>query len=153
MPKPKDFTDSAVKLCNPPEVKAQLEQLSAERAELQKLQDEYKQLNPELADKIIAMSEKVAEREQMIRETVEEKGSYQDVENERYAVKYARKTALYDNLPSFKKNFPKFVELCVKETLDVNALKGQIRGKLITEAELERTKVLTYETGFAFYVR
>lgn len=151
--KPKDFTESAVKLTNPPEVKEQLEQLSAEQAQLQKLQDEYKQLNPELADKIIAMSEKVSERQQIIRETVEEHGSYQDTENERYAVKYERKTAVYGNLPSFKKNFPKFTELCIKETIDVAALKGQIKGKLITVEELEKTKVLSYEIGFAFYIR
>jgi len=153
MPKPKDFTESAVNLTNSEQVKAQLEQLSAERDYLQKLQDEFSQLNPELHDKIIAMSEKVAEREQIVRETVEEFGSYQSLEDERYAVKYARKTAVYGNLPSFKKNFPKFVELCVKETLDISALKGQIKGKLITEEQLEKTKVLTYDESYAFYVR
>ena len=149
----KNFEKSAVNLCNPPEVKELLDKLSAEQESMQKLQDELSASNTPLAEKIIAHTEKIAELQQLIRETVEEKGSYQDTEAERYAVKYGRKTAVYGNLPSFKKNFPKFVELCIKETLDVNALRGQVKGKLITEEELEKTKVLTYETGYSFYVR
>ena len=153
MTKPKDFTESAVKLCNPEPVKLLLEKLSAEEVTLKSLDDKLKELNTELVEEAGVQRLVITELQQLIREKVEEHGSYQDTENERYAVKYARKTAVYGNLPSFKKNFPKFVELCVKEVLDISALKGQVKGKLITEEQLEKTKVLTYDTGFAFYVR
>jgi uncharacterized coiled-coil protein SlyX len=151
MPKPKDFSESAVNLVNPPEVGEKLKELHQAQEDV-KLQE---QLLSEIAtyQLLKEAEQKVADITAQIKAMVDKLGSWQSLEDETYAVKYARKTAVYDNLPSFKKHFPKFVELCVKETLDVNALKGQIRGKLITEAELEKTKVLTYETGYAFYVR
>ncbi len=153
MPK-KDFSQSAVNLVNPPEVKELLDQLSAEEATLKAIQDEIASHSPsELIAKGLTQAQVVGKIQADIRTAIEAHGSYQDTENERYGVKYARKTAVYGNLPSFKKNFPKFVELCIKETIDVDALKGQVKGKLITEEELEKTKVLTWETGYAFYVR
>lgn len=153
MPKPKDFTESAVNLCNPPELKELLEKLATEKETMQKLTDELHASNTELAQKIVDQQSAVSDIEQLIRETVEEKGSYQDTEAERYAVKYKRKTAAYGNVEAFKKKFPKFAELCITESIDVNALKGQIKGKLITEEDLEKAGVLTYDESFAFYVR
>ena len=155
MPKPKDFSESAVKLTNPEEVKLLLNFLAEKQMDKKTNLEELEMLEgyKMIAEKINLCDEAIERCQAEIRETVEKFGSYQDLENERYAVQYERKTAVYGNLPSFKQNFPKFVELCVKETLDINALKGQVRGKLITEEELERTKVLTYDTGFAFYVR
>jgi len=153
MPKPKDFTESAVKLVNPPEVKQLLQQLSAEQAELEVVTKEMEAIVPsELIEKASLQSKRVADLQTAIREAVEEHGSYQDTENERYAVKYARRSKVYNLIP-FKKKFLKFVELCVQETIDVRALEGQIKGKLITEAELEKAKVLEYSESFAFYVR
>jgi len=153
MPKPKDFTESAVNLCNPPEVKELLDRLALEQSVSNDIEGELKAQNSELMSKWTEAANQVLATIAEIKAAVEEKGSYQSLEDERYAVKYGRKTAVYDNLPSFKKNFPKFVELCVKETLDINALKGQVKGKLITEEQLEKTKVLTYDESFAFYVR
>lgn len=153
MPKPKDFTESAVKLVNPPEVKELLEKLSDEQVALDRLELLIKESNSEVYDRILEQRIKLADLQTAIREAIEEHGSYQSLDDERYGVKYARKTAIYGNLASFKKNFPKFVELCIKETIDVSALKGQVKGKLITEEELERTKVLTWDTGYSFYVR
>ncbi len=149
----KNFEASAVNLCNPEPVKVLLEKLSAEESILKTLKDELNAKDAELTQKITEQAIKVNEVGVSIKAAVEEHGSYQDTETERYAVKYARKTAVYDNLPSFKKNFPKFVELCIKEVLDVNALKGQVKGKLITEKELEDTGVLSYSISTAFYVR
>ena len=151
MPKPKDFSESAKNLCNPPEVKVLLEKLSTEQHELDVLKWELES-NTELVEKIATQSGKVADLQVAIRETVEEHGSYQDLEAERYAVKYARKTEWY-NLEPFKTQFPKFVGLCIRETIDVTALKGQIKGKLITIKELEDAGVLDYTINYAFYVR
>ncbi len=151
MPNPKDFTNSAVKLCNPPEIGEKLIILSEVQAQVKVLEESLKENK---AYKLLkAMELQVADTIEAIKGMVDARGSYQDTESERYAVKYTRKTAVYGNLPSFKKNFPKFVELCIKETIDVQALKGQVKGKLITEEELEKYKVLKYETGYAFYVR
>ncbi len=153
MPKPKDFTESAENLCNPEPVKALLDKLSTAQSSVDTLVKELAEKNVPLTKKITKQNETIASLQLSIREAVEEHGSYQDLESERYAVKYARKTATYGNLPSFKQNFPKFVELCVKEAIDIAAVKGQIKGKLITEQALEDAEVLTYSTGYAFYVR
>lgn len=152
--KPKDFTLSAVKLTNPIEVKELLEKLSTEQASLKAIQEEIANHSPgELIAKGLTQAQVVGHLEADIRAAVEEHGSYQSLDDERYAVKYERKTPIYGNIPSFKKNFPKFSELCIKETIDITALKGQIKGKLIAEADLEKFKVLTYDTSYAFYVR
>ncbi len=152
MPKPKDFTESAVKLCNPEPVKVLLEKLSTAQSLVNSLSEELDAKNGPLVKKITKQNETIASLQLEIREAVEEHGSYQDLDGERYAIKYARKTEGY-NLEPFKTQFPKFVELCVKETLDVRALKGQIKGKLITEQELIDASVLEYSETYAFYVR
>jgi len=148
----KNFEASAVNLCNPEPVKALLEKLSKAQASQGKLQDELKASNVVLVEKLEKHTKVVADLQVKIREAVEAHGSYQDLEGERYAVKYARKTEGY-SLEPFKSQFPKFVGLCVKETLDVQAIKGQIKGKLITIKELEDAGVLEYTTSYAFYVR
>jgi len=150
--KPKDFSESAVNLCNPPEVRQLLDSLSDEQGRLDFFESELKKNNADLIKKISAQSERVAEVQTAIREAIKAHGSYQDLKGERYGVQYERKTPIY-SLEPFKKNFPKFVELCVKETIDINALKGQVKGKLITEEELEKAGVLLYELSTAFYIR
>ena len=147
----KNFEASAVNLCNPPDIGEKLKELhiAQEQAKLFEAalveDDNFKEMK--------RYEQMVADITAQIKDMVDKLGSWQNLDEETYAVKYGRKTAVYGNLPSFKKNFPKFVELCVKETLDINALKGQVKGKLITEAELEKTKVLTYDESYAFYVR
>lgn len=155
MAKPKDYTESAVNLCNPSEVKELLDFLRDKQKDRETNLEELSELTGynAIAEKIKLCDEVIGRCQAQLREAIEEHGSYQDIENERYGVKYTRKTAVYGNLASFKKNFPKFVELCIKETIDVDALKGQVKGKLITSEELEKTKVLTWDTGYAFYVR
>lgn len=149
----KNFEASAVNLCNPPEVKALLEKLSKAEASRNKIQEEIKASNTVLTEKHEKLTKEVSDLQDKIRYAIEEHGSYQDTENERYGVQYASKTAVYGNLPSFKQHFPKFVELCVKESIDVQALKGQVKGNLITTEDLEKFKILTYDTGYSFYVR
>ena len=148
----KNFEASAVNLCNPEPVKALLEKLSTQQGKYNKLAEELKTSNVELVEKMAKHTERISDLQASIREAIEEHGSYQDLDGERYAVKYARKTEGY-SLEPFKLNFPKFVGLCVKEILDVQALRGQIKGKLITIKELEDAGVLEYSTNYAFYVR
>ena len=150
--KPKDFSESAVNLTNPAKVKTLLKKLSTEQAKLSELETELKESNGELVGKIAGHTAEITGLQLAIREAVKEHGSYQDLENERYAVEYERRSEVYELLP-FKSQFPKFVELCVRETIDVQALKGQIKGKLITIKELEDAGVLEYTTNYSFYVR
>ena len=147
----KNFEASAVNLCNPPEIGDKLKELhiAQEQAKLFEAalaeEDNFKEMK--------RFEQMAVDLTAQIKGMVDTQGSWQNLEDETYAVKYERKTPVYGNLPSFKKNFPKFVELCVKEAIDVNALKGQIKGRLITEKQLEDAGVLLYEIGTAFYVR
>ena len=148
----KNFEASAVNLCNPPEVKALLEKLSTKTKEHHDLNDEIMRANVELVEKTAGLADEIADLRTKIKEAIEEHGSYQSLEDERYGVQYARRSEVY-NLDPFKTQFPKFVGLCIRESIDVTALKGQIKGKLITVKELEDAGVLDYTINYAFYVR
>lgn len=149
MAKEVNYENTAVNLCNPDEVR----DLLIEKHRLENLiQGCQKELEADEVYLQMADHQKALdELGKSIKAAIEEFGSYQEL-GQAYAVKYARKTKGY-NLEPFKSNFPKFVGLCVRESIDVTALNGQIKGKLITEKELEDAGVLDYTTNYAFYVR
>lgn len=150
MTKAKDFSASAVNLCNPPEIGSKLAELHDAQARADTLDANLKAI-PEY-EELQAQQKLVADITAQIKDMIDKQGSYQDLDNERYGVKYARASKIY-HLEFFKKHFPKFVELCVEEVINVRALEAQVKGKLITEEELEAKSVLTKEISYAYFVR
>lgn len=149
MTKPKDYSESAVNLCNPIEVKALLDTLHDAQLKLEELEG---QRQAELEMEIGKVNKSIADLQANIREAIEKHGSYQDTEAEVYGVKYSRKSKVYHTEP-FKEHYPKFVPSVVVETISSKALDGLIKGGLIPEADLRMHKVITEDVGYAFYVR
>lgn len=150
MPKPKDFTESAIHLVNPAEVKDLLDQKSTVEILLSNCEEQLKQL-PVFVE-LQGHQKALAELDKQIRQAIEEYGSYQDTLNERYGVKYARQSKVYHVEP-FKANYPKYVSAVVVETINSQALEGLVKGKLIEEDDLKGTGALSYTVSHAFFIR
>ncbi len=150
-----DYTASGVNLCNPPEVTGLLDRLVGAREEVGKVQAEIDALVPDsLAACLRAAASVVDALTNDIRAAVQEHGGYQDVGTETYALFQVRRTPQYNIVPFLgTKKYEQFVPLVVKNTIDPDALKGQIRGKLLTTEELEADGVITYKETQAFILK
>jgi len=146
---PQDYTNSAVNLCNPEQLRQLLTELHARQKDLE---EASAQIPHEIAVSIGRLGERVSDLQKKIRVAIDEQGSYQDIENGDYAVKYKRISKVFHTDP-FKEHYPKFVPAVVVETINAKALEGIIKGGLIEEADLKMHKVITEDIGYAYYVR
>ena len=147
-----DYSESAVSLTNPPEVRGALDYVLRCRAGLNRVEDEIAALVPDdLANKEIDWRHELSAAEAALKVEVETHGGYQDRGSQTYALMQKKRTPIY-NVGPFKAlaQYAKFVPLVVKEAIDPDALKGQIKGKLLTKEELEKDEVITYRTTEAF---
>jgi len=147
-----DYTNSAENLCNPRGVKELLDNLHLEQKVLAGLEDELKGKNKELYEAVEESMKHIVDLQANIRAAVEALGSYQDIEAGDYAVKYRRMSKSYD-VAAFKRNYPDFAPAVVTETLNIKALEGLVRGKLLTEEALKLNKILTEAPTYAFFIR
>lgn len=147
-----DYSESAENLCNPTEVYELLVRLHGEQASLANQEAELKALNPNLHEQVELTQQVIAGLQKDIRQAIETYGSFQDTELGYYGVKYRRMIKSYHAEP-FNVYFTKFASAVVEETINVKALEGLIKGKLIDEVELKQRNVITEETQFAFLIR
>ena len=147
--KARDFTASAEKLCNPPEVKEFLDVLHRRQAELDALKAK---IPAELSKEISQAENYISAITAEIKTAVEAFGSYQDTETGDYAVRYRRVSKVLHPEP-LKKHFPKFAPLLIVEAVNAKALEGQIKGGLLSLEDLKEHGVFTETQTYAFYVR
>ena len=150
MAEPKDYSKSAVNLCQPQQVKELLHKLqdlkgdqSDYEAELQQM-DAYNGLQQTLAG--------IADIEKQIKVAITKHGSFQDIEAGAYGVKYARVTKTYHPEP-FKEQFPQYAPAIIVEAVDAEALNGLIKGKLLTEEQLLKAGIISTGETYAYYIR
>ncbi len=156
----KDFKESAENLTNPDEVKYLLENLHQAQAQLSALQDTLEESNAELVSSIRVKQGEVdailldlkGDKSKDIEGAIEKHGSFQDLNTGDYAIRYRRMMRSF-HVPPFKKWYQKYVSAVVVETINVQALNGLIKGKLLTEEDLKKHKVITEEAQYAYYVR
>ncbi|KKL98290.1 hypothetical protein LCGC14_1825910 [marine sediment metagenome] len=150
-----DYTASGVNLCNPPEVRELLDLYIVAQNQAWAAQEAIEAVIPEdLKEGNSAASVALGDARNALRAAVEEHGGYQDVGTETYALFQVRRTPQYSIVPFLgMKKYEQFVPLVVKNTIDPDALKGQIRGKLLTEAELVEDGVITYKETQAFILK
>ena len=144
-----DYTNSAVKLCNPDQVKELLDRLHTLQAELIYQKDN---IPPELKKAIEDSEQKIKDTTAAIKGAIEQFGSYQDVEAGVYGVYNRRITKEYHADP-FKTKYPQFAEAVIVETVDAKKLQGLIKGGLVGEEELKERGVITESEAFAYYIR
>jgi len=148
-----DYTNSAVNLCNPPEVIVTLSRLAIRRAYLSDLNEKVKAFIPEELKAKIAETEKaIAELNEDIRKDIDAYGSYQDLELGSYAVKCAKKSKVYHVEP-FKEHYPQHVTSVIVETINSKVLDGFIKGVVIQEADLRMHKVITEDVTYSYIVK
>lgn len=148
--KNRDYSASAVDLNND----ALVEDAYQNYRKASELSDELR-AKLELTPEFKAWTEScfvVAEAKSNLSIAIDQNGSYQDVEAGHYAIKQ-RKVSKQFHVEPFIKNFEKFVPLVVEQTINIDALKGQIKGKLITEDELLEKGVITTTETYAYIIK
>ena len=147
----KDYTNSGVNLCNPPEVKLLIDHLHACKVALADINASIADAVPEgLRNAQAKWQKDIAETTAELRLEVEAYGGYQDIESETYALFQTRRTAQYDALMLAGGPYEKIVPMVIEETVNVNALKGLIKGGIVSQEDLERHNVITYKESQAF---
>ena len=145
-----DYSNTAVNLCNPEEVRNKL-------AELHIAQEQIKLFEGALAEnenfkEMKRYEQMVSDMTAQIKGMVDAQGSYQDTENGFYAVKYIRKSKVYHTDP-FLEHYPKYAPAVVVQTINAKALEGLVKGGLIEEADLRMHKVFTEDISYAYVVK
>ena len=142
MTKSIDYSASAVKMCNPDEVKDELAYLHNLNKEIQEVEDEIKKSIPDqLQIKLDMLRHSADDITKVLRERIEIYGSYQDLEQGWYAIKQRVVSKSY-NAGIFKEQFPKFAPVVIVEIVNEKALTGLIKGGLISEVELYGTTII-----------
>ena len=148
-----DYSASAVKLCNPPEVEGLLLDLQNEQTSVEQLKNQANALIPdELKVKIGQAEFTVAKLSTEIRRVIDKEGSYQDIEVGWYALKQRKVSKSYKAEP-FEKNYPQFAPAVIIKAIDTAKLTGLIKGGLINEGQLEADGVLVCTESFAYIIK
>ena len=132
-----DYSGSAVKLTNTPEVKGLLDEWVAARKVDYKAEVVYEEARlklPEMqkARKSHALLDKARKN---LEEAVKEFGGYQDIEQGLYALQQVRKSVTLD-AKKVKAAIPDWTDKILTE-INVEVLKGLLRGKLITQEQVD----------------
>ncbi len=131
-----DYSNSAVNLTNPPQLRDALSRLHNAISRVNDLQAKIDvAIPPELS---IAKSAECAIIDMLhadIRAWIEAYGSYQDVEKGVYALKQ-RKVSVSYNAVAFEAYYPQYAPAIIIKAIDTVKLKGLIKGGLMTEEEL-----------------
>lgn len=144
-----DYTASAVNLCNPPEVKTLLDVYAEWQGEIDNL-DMVLRSMPEY-EKLTERQQNLASLRKEIEMAVETHGSYQDVDIGRYGLKQ-RAVSIQYKADEFEKTYPQFVPVVLTKSVNVDALKGLIKGGLIHEADLKSNGITLEKESFRFII-
>jgi len=148
----KNPTYQAINQTNAPEVKAALDALYLYETELEKIREQIKAAIPELIERGDNLDRAIVAKKAEIKSLIQEHGSYQDVEAGEYALICERKTPQY-NAQAFKYRYMQFAPAVIVDTVNADALKGLIKGGLLSQEDLEKqaagcdvATVITYKT-------
>jgi len=147
--KPKDFTESAENLCNPPDVFKLLNKLHKHQAVLATLEDSIPaELRAQMGDAKELITDTIDE----IKSAVKKSGSFQDIEAEHYAVRYRSIRKEYLAKP-FAKQYEKLAPAVIVDAVNVEVLEQLIRGGVIAEADLKAKGIISEKITHSFYIR
>ncbi len=147
-----DYAASTIfPLTNPQALKVLLEKLREIRGQRAAYDEQLKEANKELFDRMTDASKaEVALIDEIKAECETSKTCYQDQDGNLYAVKQSRITVTY-NPEEVKVYLPKFAAAVIIETVNKPALLGLIKGGLVTEADAD--KCADKKTEFAWVIR
>ena len=150
-----DYSKSAVNLTNHYSLLGMLRSLADSKTSLRAIEDKIEQLIP--AD-LKALQEKyqdeIMQTTSDIQMTIEERGSYQDLEANLYAIKQRKVTKSY-NAEAFEKCYPQYAPAVIIKAVDTTKLNGLIKGGLLTEDNLKNPDigVITEKESFSYIIK
>lgn len=147
-----DYSNSAVNLTNPDDVRNLLSERSVMAEVMAKYQESLKTSNKELYDKIAELSNRMGNNEIAIKTAIDLFGSYQDTERGFYGVKQKKVSVSYD-AARFKLRFPAYAPAIIIEAVDTTKLNGLIKGGLIMTDEMKDAGIITEKPSFVYIVR
>jgi len=148
-----DYSASAVKPVNPPEVKALLDQYITRQILIDELQAEMDKLIPDVLKKTMEdYREELNKTNTMLRTAIDEHGSYQNVEAGHYAVKQRKVSKSYD-AAKFGGLYPQFKEAVIVPTVNVKALEGLIKGGLIKTDDPAMNEITTKTESYVYIIK
>ena len=137
MAKNPDYTESAINLTNPEKVMALMSELALQQVTLESCQAKADALIPKKLRDEMAESERIiGVITGLVRDKVNEEGSYQDIELGIYAIAQRKVSVTYDPVRA-KAAIPDYAKAVIKETVDKTAIKGLLKGKLISQAQVD----------------
>lgn len=137
-PKNPDYTASAVKLTNAPEVKALLDEWQAAKQLADEAQEQMQAELLKLPSVINfnTANDTVAEARATLEKTIIEFGGFQDIEQGLYALQQVRKLTTYD-ADKIRKNISKYADV-ILSGVDTVKLKGLVKGGLVTPEQVAK---------------
>ena len=133
-----DYSASAVKLTNPPEVMDLLTKYHRLGNEIEKAQLEIDDCVPrDLLDKRKAIQNELSETDKSLRQAIDEFGSYQNLDYGEYALKQKRESITYKAELARQYLESKALNMVLVESVNTKALDGLVKGGIVT---LEQAK-------------
>jgi len=146
--KQRDYTKSAVNLCNPPELAPLLTDLARLNHRAATLQAELEKT--QIYTELTARQKDITDCRQSIQKAIEAHGSYQDLDTGTYAVKQRKLTITYA-VSKVREFIRTYAEAVIDESVNKTKLEGLRKGGLVDQADLDRCADTT-ET-FAFLIK
>jgi len=136
MAKNPDYTESAINLTNPEKVMALMSELALQQVTLESCQAKAEALIPKaLKDEIAEFERTIGVITGLVRDKINEEGSYQDIELGIYAIAQRKVSVTYDPVRA-RVAIPDYAKAVIKETVDKTAVKGLLKGKLVTKEQV-----------------
>lgn len=147
-PKNPDYTASAVKLTNSPEVKGLFHEWLTAKDLANEAKEAFDKVTAELpefdkAEQAIAL---LKETIQNLEAAIKEFGSYQDIEQGLYALRQKRQQISYDP-QMVKEHIPDYADKILSQ-VDTTVLRGLITGKLVTKEQADKCAIVKESVRF-----
>lgn len=150
MAKNPDYTASAENLTNAKEVLCLMDERAVVLKELQSL---ALSLRESEFGKLMTLNEgRLEVLTGEIKAEIVRLGGYQDIELGIYALKQ-KKVSLRYNAEPFIQAFPDYEKAVTVTEVNVEKIKGLVKGKLITEEELQRAHVITESATYSTIIK
>jgi len=144
----KDYSNTAVNLCNPPELKTLLANLAPLKALETVLQADIAATPSSI--QLALLQKEIAESEGKIRIAIDIFGSFQDTEAGVYAIRQRRISVTY--VASRVKEFLRsYATAVIEEVVNKSKLEGLRKGGLVTQEDLDRCSDTT--ESFAYIIK
>jgi hypothetical protein len=148
-----DYSKSAVNLCNPGVIEIKLFKYRELQSERDTIQDKIKSLVPqELQNELELKESSLNTLNQEIKASIDELGSYQNLDNGMTAVKQRKVSKSYD-AEKFDSVYPDYSKAVIVKAIDTTKLAGLIKGGLIKEEELKSKSILKETETFAYIIK